>query len=631
MAKGVGSLSGRADATLVGAATRASLAAVPKDLSGVHQRTAAAYASMAQTTGAVYGKALEVIGQIGGQLIENAKIKKLEPESEWSDNQMKDFEIKPPPPPKPADIKAPETDSPIVEVDEDSASGEEYTVFLPGDVEIGAASEKPNYVYTYADNDGNEEPITVQTTAQKLEGLREELKNVKNLGLDRKGRKAEKNRIRNVMDRIRQENVTFGAFQETMTTMLAQDQVNFEASGIYGMSKMLFSRALLAGGKPVKETDPNLAAYNGARAIQGYDKNGRMVFTYVDKYGVPFKNEDGSDMTIDKSAIASGDLFIAKSEKRPIIDGLINTQFIQQNYKAGFQDFENLINKGVDENITDKNTFLDIAHYHSSNTTGSLASVLNNVEYDGDGVPQIKETEMSGLLVGALQGLGNKNQFDVSGDGVFDEKDYATQENYAMLVKKVLSGDDLQLGKSLLKAHYKNATNAQIEKFKSLEPAPVTDALTVDQKRYYDVINARNRTALDNAKFLSQQKVKEEEKVDTQNTVYSIESEFSAGQSTIGKGSRYVQKTESTPETVVDGETIPAQEAGWTFYKDGKVVKTMLTSEADILDEITKHVTDTSGKYESFTIGETKVVKTGTPVRNTTYEYKGNGKWELKN
>ena len=41
-----------------------------------------------------------------------------------------------------------------------------------------------------------------------------------------------------------------------------------------------------------------------------------------------------------------------------------------------------------------------------------------------------------------------------------------------MLVKKVLSGDDLQLGKSLLKAHYKNATNAQIEKFKGLEPLP---------------------------------------------------------------------------------------------------------------------------------------------------------------
>jgi hypothetical protein len=570
---------------------------------------------MARTTGAVYGKALEVVGQIGGKLIENARINTLEPESQWSDNQMEMFQ----------DLKDKRTSG----VDPDNKTG----MVKVRDPKTGKIVDVPaENRFTHFDNNGNQNIITPQTTNQKLEELRDELKNVKKLGLDRKGRRAERGRIRNAMDMIRQENVTFGAFQKNMTTMLAQDQINFEASGIYGMGKMLFSQALLAAGKPVKQTDPNLAAYDGARAIQGYDKNGRMIFTYVDKYGVPFKNEDGSNMTIDKSSIASGNLFIAKSEKRPIIDGLINTQFIQKNYKAGFQDFENLINKGVDENITDKNTFLDIAHYHSSNTTGSLASVLNNVEYNEDGVPQIKETEMSGLLVGALQGLGNKDQFDVSGDGVFDEKDYATQENYAMLVKKVLSGDDLQLGKSLLKAHYKNATNAQIEKFKGLEPAPVTDALTVDQKRYYDVVNARNRTALDNAKFLSQQKEKEEEKVDTQNTVYSIESEFSAGQSTIGKGSRYVQKTEATPETVINGETIPAQEAGWTFYKDGKVVKTMLINEADILDEITKHVTDTSGKYESFKIGETKVVKTGTPVRNVTYKYKGNGKWEkLKN
>ena len=102
MAKGVGSLLGRADATLVGAATRASLAAVPKDLSGVHQRTAAAYASMARTTGAVYGKALEVVGQIGGKLIENARINTLEPESQWSDNQMGGFEKKPDAAPKPS-------------------------------------------------------------------------------------------------------------------------------------------------------------------------------------------------------------------------------------------------------------------------------------------------------------------------------------------------------------------------------------------------------------------------------------------------------------------------------------------------------------------------------------------------
>ena len=637
MAKGVGGLLGRADATLVGAATRASLAAVPKDLSGVHQRTAAAYASMARTTGAVYGKALEVVGQIGGKLIENARINTLEPESQWSDNQMGGFEKKPDAAPKPSvdpiEVKPlkPGVENVITDPELDP----------PGVINIPGAGDA-GLEYTYTDNNGNTEAITVQTTNQKLEELRDELKNVKKLGLDRKGRRAERGRIRNAMDMIRQENVTFGAFQKNMTTMLAQDQINFEASGIYGMGKMLFSQALLAAGKPVKQTDPNLAAYDGARAIQGYDKNGRMIFTYVDKYGVPFKNEDGSNMTIDKSSIASGDLFIAKSEKRPIMDGLINTQFIQKNYKAGFQDFENLINKGVDENITDKNTFLDIAHYHSSNTTGSLASVLNNVEYNEDGVPQIKETEMSGLLVGALQGLSNKNQFDVSGDGVFDEKDYATQENYAMLVKKVLSGDDLQLGKSLLKAHYKNATNAQIEKFKGLEPDPVTNELTPGQKRYYDAMAAQDRINLSRAELGMEQREKTEAEQDTQNLVYNIEREFSRGDTRIGSGTRFAVLKEATDEIVDDdgNVTTPAQPKQYMLYDGTKIIDSVDFNSPEALDEIVKHTTGTEKLYRNYRINQSykptteqynELVKTlpnlkpGQPIY-----YQGDGNWDLK-
>jgi hypothetical protein len=469
MAKGVGGLLGKADAALVGAATRASLAAVPKDLSKIHGRTAAAYASMARTTGAVYGKALEVIGKVGGELIQNAKTSKLE-DPEWTNTK---FDKKP---------------KPIV-LEEDSAQGREYVtpdakeldppgaMNIPGAGDAFKGPEIPSSVtsapaYTYTDNNGNTEPITIQTTTEKLEELRKELKNVRKLGLDRKGRKAEKNRIRGVIDMIRSENVAFGAFKENMTTMLDRDLINFEASGVYGMDKMLFSRALLAGGKPVKQTDPELAAYDGARAVQGYDKSGKMVFTYVNRYGAPFKNKDGSNMTIDKSAVVSNDFFVPKSEKRPIFDGLINRDFIKKDYKYGSRNFDNVIEKGIDENITDKNTALDAYYYRFDNTSGSLSAALNNVEYDKDGVPQIKETEMSGMLVGALQGIGNKDQFDVSGDGVFDEKDYATQENYAALVKKALSGDDIQLGKSLLKAHLKNQTQVLIEEFKAQEPLP---------------------------------------------------------------------------------------------------------------------------------------------------------------
>ena len=113
-----------------------------------------------------------------------------------------------------------------------------------------------------------------------------------------------------------------------------------------------------------------------------------------------------------------------------------------------------------------------------------------------------------------------------------------------------------------------------------------------------------------------------------QNTVYSIENEFSAGETTIGTGSRYVQKSEETTVENDDGTTttIPAS---WTFFVNGKVEKTIKTNDPDVLDEITKHITDTAGKYGTFKIGvsEKEITKDGV---TTTYVYAGYGKWSLK-
>jgi len=101
--------------------------------------------------------------------------------------------------------------------------------------------------------------------------------------------------------------------------------------------------------------------------------------------------------------------------------------------------------------------------------------------------------------------------------------------------------------------------------------------------------------------------------------VYSIENEFSAGETTIGTGSRYVQKSEAKEAyTDDDGKEHGAVEASWTFFVDGKVEKTMPIGKEDILDEITKHITDTSGKHRSFE--KYKSIENG-------HMYVGNGEW----
>ena len=225
---------------------------------------------------------------------------------------------------------------------------------------------------------------------------------------------------------------------------------------MYNLPGMLFGQAMMAMGEPVKqdlEKNPELKNYDRARATQGYDDNGKMVFTYVDKYGIPFRNKDGSNMTIAKEDV--GNLFIPKSPKRDIIDVLVDPELIGKNAIYGVDNFKNEINRSVNANIKDKNTFLDIAFYHSPNTSSSLADSLNGIEYGEEGVSSVKETKMFTVLMDAIGSVSTeeKNKLDTSGDNLFTEADYATQENLDALIKKVLSGDNLELGKALIKQH----------------------------------------------------------------------------------------------------------------------------------------------------------------------------------
>ena len=465
-------ISGKADPTLVGAATKAALAAVPGDLSGVHQRIARAHTAMAQTTGAVWGKALEVIGTVGGKLIENAK--QVDPtDSQWNQNQSKFLESL-----KEARARGidPSNETGMVKVRNPKT----------GEFESVPAENR----FTHFDNNGNQNLITIQTTEEKIDSLRKELSSVRKLDLDRKGKKKERARIRRVMDNVRQENVDFAAFAQTMTTQLGQDLINQKASGIYNLPGMLFSQAMLAKGESVKQTDPDLAMYDGARAIQGYDDDGRMVFTYVNKDGIPFKDKEGNNMTIGKGDLNT--LFVPNSPQQGVMDALIDPKAIKNNWRRGIENFEHEVNRSIDASIKDKNTFLDIAYYNSTNSNGSLADNLNAIEISEGGVAEAKETEMFGMFIGAIEGINGKDKLDVTGDGKFNEEDYATQENYAALVKKALSGENLQLGKNLLKMHFNNQVLRHFNK--EVEINTPTQEETTDYKRrkaYFEAESAR--------------------------------------------------------------------------------------------------------------------------------------------
>ena len=466
-------ISGSADTALVTAASKAALAGVPYDQSDIHKRMSKSHAKMAKATGDMWSKALGVVGDVGSKLVEQAK--RNNNDGEWDVDP--DF------------IEQVETNFPESSITGPTIGDVGQTEFKDlSNLELERSelslTEKKEFgegILSYKDVNGNDNAITVMSTEQKLDSLREQKSNVgkKNTinpttGLEwtRKERRAEKRRIRTVMDNVRRSNVDFGAFEQEMTERLATGGINEKASGMYNMNGLLFAEAMLAKGKPVKQDDPNFAAYDGARAIKGYNDDGNMIFTYVNKYGEPFKDKDGNNITIGKGDLDT--LFVPKNQPvRDEVDNLIPVSAIQRDgsRKYGTDIYKNQNKKVIDEQVTDKNTFLDIAFYNTSGTRGPLADALNAIEYDEERVAQTKETPMFGMLISAIEGIGGKDDLDVTGDDEFTDADYATQENLDKVIKKALSGDNIELGKTLLELYYNsevdhiytNAVNANTD------------------------------------------------------------------------------------------------------------------------------------------------------------------------
>ena len=211
-------------------------------------------------------------------------------------------------------------------------------------------------------------------------------------------------------------------------------------------------------------------------------------------------------------------------------------------------------------------------------------------------------------------------------DNEEDSKGVITEDEYNNFINAIVNPDN---------KFWKN--NGGASAWKNQSRTIATELLANGAENAWDdeqdnktpkIIQLTPSERLANAKFLADQQEKQQTQTDVQNTVYSIENEFSAGETTIGTGSRYVQKSEETTVENDDGTTttIPAS---WTFFVNGKVEKTIKTNDPDVLDEITKHITDTAGKYGTFKIGvsEKEITKDGV---TTTYVYAGYGKWSLK-
>ena len=483
------SLSGRADATLVKAATDAAMANVPMDISRVHERISKSNAAMTKSVGKSWVSAIESVAKIGVGLMNKAKTA-----ADTTVKEHENFEA------NQKENKLSSNDPLVSGIDPTNKTGM-VNVVIDGVVTSVPAEDRFNYSaikgggttdvtgfqaiteFNHTNADGNPLNVTVANTSEFAEKVRDdiyELKGKKEQDLKdiesnpsyskeekslrkkqiKENYKKDKKRLKDVKGSMDNSNMKFAQFYESLNSQLLSKTINMDASGIYGANKLLFAEALQNKGKPLKD---------GSKAVQGYDESGNLVFMYVDKNNKPIQN-NGKDITLAGDNV--GDLLVKESPIRPVIDGIINIENINGSEKAYSYELNNYksnIGRMVDQNVKDKETFLDLAFTQSENTNGSLADTLHSVKYDDDGVPVLDgedPTDLAGVFITALTDMpkvNNKHPYDTDGDGDFDKDDYNNEGNYMALVKKALSGDDLNFSKSLLKKHLEIETARHLD------------------------------------------------------------------------------------------------------------------------------------------------------------------------
>ena len=481
-------LSGKADAALVKAAKDAAMANVPMDSSKIYERMSRSNAALTKSTGKAWAGAIKAVGAIGVSLINKAKENKNKPNEAFENQKgsqpkkFKKFED------KDLEIKSNLETEGLQINDKNNATEKGLSIDYNGKDTFSADNRfKANIdlipkiksdfqelpgEFNHIDSDGNSSAVTIANTDEFAETLRDQIyslsenkkKQLKSVDANQdlskeeissrkssilSGAKKEKKRLLSVKERMKTSNTRFAEFNQLLNSQLSEGTINLKASGIYGANNMKFAEALQNKGKPIKD---------GSKAVQGYNKNGDLVFMYVDKNNKPIKN-NGKDITLAEGDV--GSLLVQESAKRPIMDGLIDVKQIRRDSKFGFDEIKSKIARGVENEVMDKNTFLDIAFYRSEGTNSSLADTLHNVNYNDNGEPIIEPNGLSEAFISALSNIGNEgyskqnpHPYDQDGDGDFDKQDYNSEDNYLQLTKKALSGEDLDFSKSLLKQHY---------------------------------------------------------------------------------------------------------------------------------------------------------------------------------
>lgn len=447
-------LLGQADATLVAAASKAAMANVPKDLSGIHARTGRAMQEGAKAIGEGFKSALEGAGKAVDKLVEANKAKAADAETDYKRDQLdwitdeEDFTIK--------DYTAKDQEKHGKLPWEEGYTEETAVKYDDEGKPIAKITdEKPSSKYYFTDNTSNKIPLDIRNVEEQIKEIRNERLSLKWLGENRKEYTKDERKVRREQLKIQEANlrnsaVGFRAYQERINTLLAMksgEGINIAATGA---DNLTFATAVNNGGKPLED---------GSRAIMGFTGDGKMVFNWVDKNGKQIVDKNGNAYSADMATIEDY-IVVANPVARGAIDIAMNPKPHKLLGSKGDK-YNPIPVKDAVNAIQGKNAYLDAVNY-GKGMSASLAATLHGVKaFDENDQPIFGDTLLSTEVYATLNSLGDKYNYD--GEGEVDAADFSTPGNYKKLINAILSGDDLELGKTVLKQHLHNENRIPYE------------------------------------------------------------------------------------------------------------------------------------------------------------------------
>ena len=394
--QGLPSILGGTDATLVNAAYKAAMANVPRSLQPVYEQIGNSFERGMNALGKGLGDLAKAAGDVGAALIEKQK---EEDENTGSTRSYKNN----------TDFTTDNTVDPTV-------SSQETPGF--------SANQK------HIDSSGNTVDFVVNDLEDELEKINKELRSLTPIigsselkGTERKKRRSElKDRRDNIFESAKEYEVSsklIGEYLKPENFVVNPERID-EAN---------FLRALKNNGKPLGD---------GSRALKGYDNQGNIIFSYVDKNGKPIEDAFGNNLTVDQNSV-----------KRLIVpaNGKVSVSFANNEKSA----FDNGV-QGITLSDYDKNQ-IALSTTEQIHTTADFEWAASR-KFGGKSLfEDLNSADLSKTSFRLFSSL-NTLAFDSDNSGTVDINDFANEDNYKKLKSALLNPRDpnfnLQTSKAFL-------------------------------------------------------------------------------------------------------------------------------------------------------------------------------------